>query len=102
MLMNTYPLIISIGQPRTISISMLACMLQSCLTVCDPVDCNPTGSSVHGILQARILERVAVLSCRGSSQPRDLIRFLMSPALQADSLPAKLPGKPQCHMGSPI
>ena len=38
---------------------------------CDPVDCNPPGSSIHGILQARILERVAISFSRGSSQPRD-------------------------------
>ena len=45
--------------------------LQSCLTLCDPVDCSPPGSSIHGILQARILEWVAMPSPRGSSQPRD-------------------------------
>ena len=37
------------------------------LTLCNPMDCSPPGSSVHGILQARILERVAMLSSRGSS-----------------------------------
>ena len=40
---------------------------QSCLILCDPVDCSPPGSSVHGILQAGILERVAISSSRGSS-----------------------------------
>ena len=44
---------------------------QSCPTLCDPVDCSPPGSSVHGILQARILEWVAISFSRGSSQPRD-------------------------------
>ena len=44
---------------------------QSCVTVCDPVDCRPPGSSVHGILQARILEWVAISFSRGSSQPSD-------------------------------
>ena len=44
---------------------------QSCLTLCDPMDCSPPGSSVHGILQARILEWVAISFSRGSSQPRD-------------------------------
>ena len=44
---------------------------QPCLTLCDPVDCSPPGSSVHGILQAGILEWVAVPSPRGSSLPRD-------------------------------
>ena len=41
--------------------------LQSCLTLCNPMDCSPPGSSVHGILQARIREWVSMLSRRGSS-----------------------------------
>ena len=45
---------------------------QSCLTLCDPMDWSPPGSSVHGILQARILEWAAIPFSRGSSQPRDL------------------------------
>ena len=44
---------------------------QSCPTLCNPMDCSSPGSFVHGILQARMLERVAMLSSRGSSQPRD-------------------------------
>ena len=44
---------------------------QSCLTLCDPMDCSPPGSSVHGILQARILEWVAISFWRRSSRPRD-------------------------------
>ena len=44
---------------------------QSCLTLCDPVDCSLPVSSIHGILQARILEWVAISFSRGSSQPRD-------------------------------
>ena len=44
---------------------------QSCLTLCDPVDCSPPGSSVHGILQARVLEWVAIFFSRGYSQARD-------------------------------
>ena len=48
------------------------CMLaQSCPTLCNPMDFSPPGSSVHGILQARILEWVAISSSRGSSPPRD-------------------------------
>ena len=46
---------------------------QSCLTLCDAMDCSPLGSSDHGILQARILEWVAISFSRGSSQPRDQI-----------------------------
>ena len=44
---------------------------QSCPTLCDPMDCIPSGSSVHGILQTRILEWIAMCSSRGSSCPRD-------------------------------
>ena len=44
---------------------------QSCPTLCNPLDCSPPGSSVYGILQARILEWVAISFSRGSSQPRD-------------------------------
>ena len=44
---------------------------QSCLTLCDPMDHSPPGSSVHGILQARILEWVAASFSRASSRPRD-------------------------------
>ena len=44
--------------------------LQSCLTLCNPTDCSPPGSSVHGALHAGILEWAATPSSRGSSQPR--------------------------------
>ena len=44
---------------------------RSCLTLCDPMDCSLPASSVHGILQARTLEWVAMPSFRGPSQPRD-------------------------------
>ena len=51
----------------------LYCLLiaQSCLTLCDAMDCSLPGSSVHGILWARTLECVAISSSRGSSQPKD-------------------------------
>ena len=51
--------------------SVHAKSLQSCLTLCDPVDCSPPGSSIQGILQARILELVARPSSRGPSRPID-------------------------------
>ena len=44
---------------------------QSCLTLCNPMEYSPPGSSVHGTLQARILEWVAIPFSRGSSWPRD-------------------------------
>ena len=50
---------------------MCAQALQSYLTLSDPMDYSLPGSSVHGILQAKILEWVAMPSSRGSSQPKD-------------------------------
>ena len=47
---------------------------QLCPTLCEPMDCSPPGSSVHGIFQARILEWAAISSSRGSSWPRDQTR----------------------------
>ena len=63
---------------------------QSCLTLCDPVDCSLPGFSIHGILQARILEWVLPFPSPGDLpnpgiEPR-------SPALQAHSLPSEPPG----------
>ena len=40
---------------------------QSCLTLCDPMDCSLLGSSIHGVFQARILEWVAISFSRGST-----------------------------------
>ena len=51
--------------------TLLCLVAQSCLTLCDPRDCSLPGSSVHGILQARILDWVAISSSRGSSHPKD-------------------------------
>ena len=45
--------------------------LQSCLTLCHPMDCSPPASTAHGILQARILEWIVMPSSRGSFRPRD-------------------------------
>ena len=59
-------------------------VVQSCLTLWYPMDCSPSGSSVHGVLQAGILEWIAISSSRESSNQGLELR---SPALQADSLP---------------
>ena len=66
---------------------MCAKSLSACLTLCDPMDCNLPGSSIHGILQGRILEWVAF------PFPGDLLHPGIkprSPALQADFLPTEL------------
>ena len=67
---------------------------QSCSTIWDLLGCSPPGSSVHGIFQARILEWVAISSSRRSSWPRIEPISPVSPALQADSLPAEPLGEP--------
>ena len=64
---------------------------QSCLTLCHSMDCSPPCSSVHGILQVRILEWVAIPFSGDLPDPR--IK-LMSLALHTDSVPSEPPGKP--------
>ena len=53
---------------------LCVCVTQLCPTLCNPLDCSPPGSSVHEILQARILEWVAIPFSTGSSQPRHQTR----------------------------
>ena len=77
---------------KELSGCLSAQLLQSCPTPCDPVDCSSPGSSVHGILQATILEWVAMPSSGGSSHPG---MKLMSPVLQGHSLLTEPPGKPE-------
>ena len=50
---------------------MCVLVARLCPALCDPLNCSPPGSSVHGIVQARILERAAVSFSGGSSRPRD-------------------------------
>ena len=76
--------------PAAAAVAAAAKSLQSCLTLCNPKDGNPSGSPVHGILQARILEWVAISFSRGSSQPR-------SSTFQADTLLSEPPGL-LCHL----
>ena len=68
------------------------CQLLSRVWLCDPMDCSPSGSFVHGIFQARVLEWVAISFSRDLPNPANEPR---SPALQADSLPLS-------HQGSPF
>ena len=76
------------------SLCVRAKSLQSCLTLCNPTDCSLPGPSVHGILQAKILEWVAMPSSRGSFQPRDRTLISCILHLQVGSLPLAPPGKP--------
>ena len=58
-------------QVQSVKNRMKVLVTQSCLTLCDPTDCSPPVYSVHGILQARILEWAAIPFFSRSSQPRD-------------------------------
>ena len=63
------------ARPSSEALAPDICCHWLCLTLCDPMDCSPPGSSVHGILQARILEWVAMPSPRESSRTRDQIHI---------------------------
>ena len=82
--------------PETVTTLLISYVLrldsQSCPTLCNPMDCSPPGSSVHGIFQARMLEQVAISYSRGFSWPKDRNWSLLD--WQADSLPLAPPGKP--------
>ena len=58
-------------EPDAIGMKVKMLVTQSCSTLCDPMHCSIPGSSVHEILQARILEWIAILVSRRSSLPRD-------------------------------
>ena len=73
--------------------NVLLCLVaRSCPTLCNPMDCSPPGSSVHGILQARILEWLPCLPPWDIPSPG--IKSA-SPALQVGSLSTEPPGKPR-------
>ena len=83
------------NQLNTIPLNYVKVLVtQLCLTLCNPMDCSLPGSSVHGILQARILEWVTIPFSRDLPDPG--IKP-WSPALQADSLPSKPLGKPHIN-----
>ena len=82
-----FKLLIGDSADRLLIKSLKEKVTQSCLTLCDPMDYR-----VHGILQDRILEWVAIPFSRASSQPRDQTQVS---ALQVDSLPVEPQGKPK-------
>ena len=89
---HTHPILFQ----RYNATSMCACSVaKSCLTLWESVDCSLQGSSVHGILQARVLEWVAISTSKGSSHPGIEQESPASPNWQVHSLPLS-------HQGSPI
>ena len=73
--------------------------LQSCPNSLQPYDCSPPGFSVHGILQARILEWVAMPSFRLSSRPRNWTHISVSPALAGGFFTTSVPRQPYKSYG---
>ena len=73
LLVSGLPLYVLFGFSKlpSYTYSVLCLVSQLCLTLCNPMDGSPPGSSVHGTLQVRILEWVAMPSSKESSQPRD-------------------------------
>ena len=98
---------VALGQDSTyIYICIYICAvhtksLQLCPTLCDPLDYSLPGSSVHGILQARVLEWVSVPS-RGSSQSRDRTCIFCSSYIAGRFLTAEPLGKPHVYTFSPM
>ena len=79
--------------------SWLCSVAQSCLTFCDPMNCGLTGSSAHGIFQARILVWVAISYSRGYSWLQSSNPWLLClPHWQVDSLPLYHLGNPISHL----
>ena len=77
---------------------MLALVVQLCPTLCKPRDCSLPGVSVHGIVQARILERVAIPLSRESSQARVQTHASCISHIPGGFFPSKPPRKPQVGM----
>ena len=94
---NSYPLPgLRISWPplRTAGslITLFCCCLLSCVRLfCDPMECSPSESFVHGIFQARILEWVVISFSRGSSWPKDWTHFS---CIAGGFFPTEPPGRP--------
>ena len=87
--------VMRIHNQHTCTVCVCVCVLvaQSCPNLCNPMNYSPPGSSVHGILQARILEWVTIPFSGDFPNPGIKPG---SPEFQADSLPFEPPGKPSC------
>ena len=85
-----------------IHVCMYAKWLQSCLTMCNPMVCSPAGSSVHGILQARILQLVVISFSRGSSRPRNRTQVSRVSCIAGGFFTGEPWGKPICTHISPL
>ena len=82
------------GKPHCLCVCIHAKSLHSCLTLHNPTECSPPGSSVHGILQARILEGVTTRFSRGSFCPKDRSRVSCGSCIAGRFFITEPPGKP--------
>ena len=88
------PLIACFLEHYFVCVQACVLSLQLCLTLCDSIDGSLPGSSVHGILQTRILEWVAMPSSRGSSQPRDQTHISYASCIAGGFFTAEPPTEP--------
>ena len=82
---------------RCLFLLLLLLFIQLCQTLCDPMDCIPSGSSVRGILQVKILECVAIFSSRESSQLTDETHISCSSCIGRWILPLSHLGGPSAY-----
>ena len=98
--------LVSAAQKSASTVCIHACILakspQSCPTMCNPMICSPPGSSVHSILQARILELVVISFSRGSSRPRNQTQVSRVSCIAGGFFTVELWGKPICTHISPL
>ena len=92
----------AVGLKVCVCVCVCVCVFpctQSCLTLCNPLDCNPSGFSVCGLSQARILEWTAISFSGDLANPRIEPMSLVSPALAGRFFTAEPPGKPELKVG---
>ena len=83
-----------VQENRLEDVCVCAMSIQSCPIPCDPMDCSPSGSSDHGLLQGRALEWVAMSFSKASSRPRDRTWSLTYLTLVGGLFTTQPPGKP--------
>ena len=98
---NSTKLLTSVTHVYTELCAQVLTVTQACPTLCNPMDCSPPDSFVHGILQARIQEWVAISSSRGSSQRKAQTCAPVTPAL-SEFLATEPHGKPQFSLQQPL
>ena len=92
---KSFQLYPTLCDPMNVCVCVHAKSLQLYPPLCDPMNCSPPGSSVHGVLQAKILERVAMLSLQGIFLTQGSNPHLLSPALAGEFFTTSATGEAQ-------